>query len=171
MPNEINPLTQSYIKIQKCINSQFNSQDYKFFRSLLNENELECLKHLQHLKHYQTYKANTIRKKNQEILDGFINENANDPSVPVEAEKPERKQKKTLKGTDAIVKKTKPQGKTKAKSIAEDPVVESEITSEIVLNIPEPSTNHPEHFPEEVGAPQIRPPDAPPPELEANINT
>jgi septin family protein len=100
MPTELNSLTQSYIKIQKCMNASFNSHDYKFFKSLLNENELDCLKHLQHLKHYHTYRSNSLRKKNQEILDNIVNDEINNNSDLID--KPIKRQKKII-DSDTII--------------------------------------------------------------------
>ena len=139
MPTELNSLTQSYIKIQKCMNASFNSHDYKFFKSLLNDNELDCLKHLQHLKHYHTYRSNSIRKKNQEILDNIVNDETNNNSDLID--KPIKRQKKII-DSDSIIPKSKTKGKGKGrKKTVEDENINNDVTDVDNNNVNEPEVN------------------------------
>ena len=49
-PKTLSDLTNTYIKLERCINSSTNSRDYIFYESFLNEQELLALKDLQYIK-------------------------------------------------------------------------------------------------------------------------
>ena len=64
-PKTLSDLTNTYIKLERCINSSTNSRDYIFYKSLLNEQELLALKDLQYIKAQDRYSTN--RRANADV--------------------------------------------------------------------------------------------------------
>lgn len=78
MPTVINDLTNSYLKVERCLNAVYNSSEYRLHKSYLTQDELDCLKHLQKVKRYHVQRRNREAKQNSLI--GFINNNDCQPA-------------------------------------------------------------------------------------------
>jgi len=86
--SRINKLTTSFIKITNALDKTKNQDEYNIYVSMLDEEELECLKYVQRLRKYN----------NRQQLPSPTD--TNDESKP---EKKKRGRKKKVAGNDDVV--------------------------------------------------------------------
>jgi hypothetical protein len=87
--SKINKLTTSFIKITNALDKTKNQDEYNIYVSMLDEEELECLKYVQRLRKYN----------NRQALAAPLTD-TNDESKP---EKKKRGRKKKVVEDDAVM--------------------------------------------------------------------
>ena len=87
--SKINKLTTSFIKITNALDKTKNQDEYNIYVSMLDEEELECLKYVQRLRKYNNRQALAAPPTD-----------TNDESKP---EKKKRGRKKKVVDDDAVI--------------------------------------------------------------------